>query len=308
MKQRRGEPEKQSFTQATCGRPFSVSKSTGPNWIFLLSRLFLPALPSSPVWIPLRAYSLTGIARLSRNSETRRSPLLKAFKILRSISCPTIGVSCRRGLRHVGFFRNLKGGKISARLLISPETRVKELATRMSVSIGTYFIDRDQPQLSPEDAEVVRRFHQLYYGSWLAEIADTINLSWFGHQLLKCPLDLWIYQELLVRTRPDFVVETGTYRGGSALYFAMLFDQIGRGRVITVDIQAQPNCPEHPRIRYVAGSSTDPAVVLDVQRSVIGGRVMVILDSDHHASHVYEELIAYSPLVQPDDYLIVEDT
>jgi cephalosporin hydroxylase len=178
----------------------------------------------------------------------------------------------------------------------------------MSAPLGTYFLERDQPPLSPEEAEVVRRFHELYYGRWLGLVGDTINLSWFGHQLLKCPLDLWIYQELLVRTRPDFVVETGTYRGGSALYFAMLFDQLGHGQVITVDLEAQPNCPEHPRIKYVRGSSTDPAIVSEIRQSVGGGRVMVILDSDHHADHVYGELLAYNPLVQVDDYLIVEDT
>lgn len=178
----------------------------------------------------------------------------------------------------------------------------------MSAPLGTYFLEREQPPLSSEEAEVVRKFHELYYGRWLAEVADTINLSWFGHQLLKCPLDLWIYQELLVRTRPDFVVETGTWRGGSALYFAMLFDQLGHGRVITVDIRAQPNCPKHPRIRYVEGASTDPTIVAEVQRSVSGGRVMVILDSDHRAGHVYQEILDYSPLVQTGDYLIVEDT
>jgi cephalosporin hydroxylase len=177
----------------------------------------------------------------------------------------------------------------------------------MVAPFGTYFVDRDQPPLSSEEVEVVHRFHDLYYRRW-SQGADTINLSWFGHQLLKCPLDLWIYQELLGRTRPDFVVETGTFCGGSALYFAMLFDQLGQGHVITVDIQAQPNRPEHPRISYLAGSSTDPAIVAEVQRSVSGRRVMVILDSDHHVGHVYDEMIAYSPLVQVGDYMIVEDT
>ena len=178
----------------------------------------------------------------------------------------------------------------------------------MIARLGTYFLERDQPPLSSEEAEVVRRFHDLYYRRWSVGGADTINLSWFGYETLKCPLDLWVYQELLVRTRPDVVVETGTWYGGSALYIAMVLDQIGNGLVTTVDIQAKPNRPEHPRIRYLTGSSTDPAIIADVQHSVGGGRAMVILDSDHHAQFVYDEIIAYGQLVQVGDYLIVEDT
>jgi cephalosporin hydroxylase len=37
------------------------------------------------------------------------------------------------------------------------------------------------------------------------------------------------------------------------------------------------------------------------------GRTLVILDSDHHADHVYAELLTDSPVVQTGDYLIVED-
>jgi len=178
----------------------------------------------------------------------------------------------------------------------------------MIAPLGTYFLDRDQPELSSEEAEVVREFHDLYYRRWLTQGADTINLSWFGHKLLKCPLDLWVYQELLVRTRPDFVVETGTFCGGSALYFAMVLDHIGHGRVVTVDIDVQPNRPEHPRISYITGSSVDMAVIAQVREAVGSHRAMVVLDSDHRAVHVYDEIIGYSPLVQTGDYLIVEDT
>jgi len=178
----------------------------------------------------------------------------------------------------------------------------------MTAPFGTHFIDRDQPPLSSEEAEVVRRFHDLYYRRWSSQGADTINLSWFGHLLLKCPLDLWVYQELLVRTRPDVVLETGTWCGGSALYFAMILDHIGHGRVITVDLNVQPNRPEHARISYIAGSSVDATVVARVREEVGSDRVLVVLDSDHRAGHVYDELIAYSPLVQTGDYLIVEDT
>lgn len=174
--------------------------------------------------------------------------------------------------------------------------------------IGSYLIDRDQPQLSSEEAEVVRRFHEITYRHWLERGADTLRLSWFGYELAKCPLDLWIYQELLVRTRPDFVIETGTWCGGSALYFAMLFDHLGHGQVVTVDVAVRPNRPEHDRIRYITGSSIDAAIIAQVREAVGSQRALVVLDSDHHAAHVYDEIIAFSPLVQTGDYLIVEDT
>lgn len=169
-------------------------------------------------------------------------------------------------------------------------------------------IDRDQPPLTPEESEIVSRFHQIYYDRWLRRGADTINVTWFAHEALKCPLDLWLYQELIVRTRPDVIVETGTYRGGSALYLASVLDLLGHGRVITVDVEPRDGRPEHPRISYVTGSSTDPAIVARVHELAAGGRAMVFLDSDHRAEHVYGELCAYESLVKPGDYLVVEDT
>jgi cephalosporin hydroxylase len=177
----------------------------------------------------------------------------------------------------------------------------------MLAPLGTFFVDREQPQLSADETELVRQFHDLYYRRWQAG-ADTINLSWFGYLVLKCPLDLWTYQELLVRTRPDFVVETGTWAGGSALFLAMILDHLGHGSVISVDIEEKPDRPQHSRITYITGSSVDKSIVAQVRATVGDRRAMVILDSDHRMNHVYEEMIAYSPLVQKGDYLIVEDT
>jgi cephalosporin hydroxylase len=182
-----------------------------------------------------------------------------------------------------------------------------EMASNGTVKIGNHVLDREQPPLSAEEATVVSRFHDLYYRRWLAG-GDTIKLSWFGHELLKCPLDLWIYQELLLRTRPDVVVETGTWCGGSALYLAMILDHLGQGRVITIDVDAKPDRPQHPRISYFTGSSVDPAILTQVREAVGNDRAMVILDSDHSEAHVYAELMAFSPLVHPGNYLVVEDT
>jgi cephalosporin hydroxylase len=178
----------------------------------------------------------------------------------------------------------------------------------MNFPIGTNIIDRDQPPLTAAETDIVNRFHDLYYRRWLAGGGDTINLSWFGYQVWKCPLDLWIYQELLVRTRPDLVIETGTMFGGSALFMATVLDLIGHGRVITIDREDKSGRPVHPRISYWLGSSVDDSIVAEARKAAGGGRTMVVLDSDHSAAHVFREIMSYSPLIGVDDYLVVEDT
>jgi cephalosporin hydroxylase len=103
-------------------------------------------------------------------------------------------------------------------------------------------------------------------------------------------------------------VETGTWTGGSALCYAMLFDLLGHGEEVTVDVEPRPNRPVHPRIRYLTGSSVDPDVVAQVQKVVGNSRALVVLDSNHQADHVYQEMMAYNGCVEVGDYLVVEDT
>jgi cephalosporin hydroxylase len=155
--------------------------------------------------------------------------------------------------------------------------------------------------------EIVHRFHELYYANFSRTVGETY---WLGVPTLKCPLDLWVYQEILFDRRPGLIVETGTYLGGSACFLASVCDLLGSGRIITIDVrELSEGRPEHPRVEYRTGSSVAPEVVDGVRASVEADeRVMVILDSNHHKQHVLAELQAYSPLVSPGDYLIVEDT
>jgi len=133
---------------------------------------------------------------------------------------------------------------------------------------------------------------------------------WFlGVLLQKCPLDLWIYQELIYRTRPDLIIETGTFHGGSALYLATMCELMKMGHVMTIDINEPPHKISHNRLKFITGSSIDPLVVDQVQDKIKpGDKVMVILDSDHSKDHVLKELELYSGFVTYGNYLIVEDT
>jgi cephalosporin hydroxylase len=163
--------------------------------------------------------------------------------------------------------------------------------------------------------EVVEAFWRLY-----GEKRVWMETDWLGTRVLKSPLDLWMYQEILFRTRPDVIIETGTWAGGGALFLASICDLIGKGSVLTIDVKehvdqdyllvvGDKGRPTHPRITYLTGSSVAPEILAEVQ-SKIGDedRVMVILDSDHSKDHVLAELRAYGPLVSEDCYLIVEDT
>jgi cephalosporin hydroxylase len=132
---------------------------------------------------------------------------------------------------------------------------------------------------------------------------------WLGVQTLKVPTDLWIYQELIAEIRPDLILESGTYRGGSALFLANVCELLGHGCVATIDLIEYPDRPLHPRITYLTGSSTDPDTAARA-RAVApdASRCLVILDSDHSCAHVLAEMELYAPMVSEGSYLVVEDT
>lgn len=164
---------------------------------------------------------------------------------------------------------------------------------------------RGRLELLREDS-TVRRFNVLYYFKKPSTWAST---NFLGVSVWKYPTDLWSYQEIIFDTRPDVLIETGTAAGGSAYYFARLFDLIGAGRVVTVDLEHKYELPEHPRITYLTGSSVAPETIERVREHIRPGeRVMVVLDSDHSASHVLEELRAYGPLVSRGCYMVAEDS
>lgn len=138
---------------------------------------------------------------------------------------------------------------------------------------------------------------------------------WRGVQVVKFPADLILYAQAIFTLKPDYIIETGTKYGGSAIFFADMLDLFvgGDSKVISVDIMKRP-LPEHKRVEYITGSSADPIIVEEVKSRMnkrsdgkITGNVMVVLDSDHSKRHVMREMRLYGPLVTPRQFMVVED-
>ena len=141
--------------------------------------------------------------------------------------------------------------------------------------------------------------------------------SWMGEPLLNLPQDMFALQEIIYKTRPDYIIETGVAWGGSLFFSASLLELIGGKKVIGIDIfipnnlqsRLAKNARLFSRIKLINGSSTDCDTIKQVKK-IIGKskKVMVILDSFHTHDHVLEELSSYAPFVGKGFYLICGDT
>jgi cephalosporin hydroxylase len=148
--------------------------------------------------------------------------------------------------------------------------------------------------------------------SLLAHIQRRIcqDSTYFGIPTIKPPTDFWIFQELVFELKPDLIIEIGNYRGGSALAFAHMLDQIGKGSVIAIDIDQThiaPLAKAHSRIEFIEG---DAASVAPAVRAKIpaGARVLIVEDSSHTYDNTLAVLRAYADFVTPGSYFVVEDS
>lgn len=144
--------------------------------------------------------------------------------------------------------------------------------------------------------------------------------NWMGVPIWQLPEDLIRLQEIVYETQPDWIVETGTKFGGSAIFFASLLELTGKrqGGIITLDIfateEAKKTLASHPLRHYVkkviVGDAAAPEAGEQVAEALGSnpGKVLVFLDDNHNAEHVYREMQMYAPFVSTGSYMIVADT
>ena len=138
----------------------------------------------------------------------------------------------------------------------------------------------------------------VYEGHW--------KITYKGVQAIKCPFDYVMYQMLIFEVQPDLIIEIGTNKGGTALYFADLLSLIGKGEVHTIDVikdQTDSSLKENHRIKQF----TDGYQNYDLELTKGFNKILVIEDGPH----TYEDSLAamkkFAPIVTQNSYMIIED-
>jgi cephalosporin hydroxylase len=141
------------------------------------------------------------------------------------------------------------------------------------------------------------------------------SFTWLGRPIIQLPEDMFRIQEIIYKVKPDVIIETGIAHGGSLVFYASLCKAMGKGRVISVDIEIRPHnrkaIEEHELFDYatiVEGNSIENNIV-NIVKALVKPRekCLVVLDSKHTKDHILAELYAYSGLVAIGSYIIVQD-
>jgi cephalosporin hydroxylase len=135
------------------------------------------------------------------------------------------------------------------------------------------------------------------------------DATWLGRPVGKAPADLFAYQELISRVRPDWIIETVTGNGGRALFLASICDLVGHGQVVSIDEDALDDRPEHPRVTYVVGPVESDTTVGQV-RSIVGPEphALLILGSSGASGKTFAGFRLYESFVPVGSYVVFEYT
>ena len=62
---------------------------------------------------------------------------------------------------------------------------------------------------------------------------------WRGIRVVKFPQDLILYAQVIFKRKPEYIIETGTRFGGSALFLGDMLQLVGGKKVYSIDIKQE---------------------------------------------------------------------
>lgn len=141
--------------------------------------------------------------------------------------------------------------------------------------------------------------------------------NWLGEPSLQAPEDLLIFQDIIFRTKPKFIIESGVAWAGSLLFYASMIKLLDLDtKIIGIDIFIPDDLKERifsfdisKNIQLINASSVEDDTIRQVE-SIVGNskEILVHLDSHHTHEHVLKELQLYEKFVGKGHYLVCGDT
>ena len=175
---------------------------------------------------------------------------------------------------------------------------------------------REFPRSTPLDLQATVREY------WLERVSRHKRDSYAGVRLAKFPEDLRVYEHLIWASKPNVVIEIGTLRGGSALWFRDRlrtlagYGQIARPLVISIDLDVEAARQDvaavdpayEETITLLEGDVTDPGLPSEVEALLPGdARCLVVEDSAHVFETTMAALMGFARFVPPRGFFVVED-
>jgi len=136
------------------------------------------------------------------------------------------------------------------------------------------------------------------------------STSWLGKTIEKSPTDLWAYQELIAKLRPDWIIEGPSFGGQKAHFLATICDLVGHGEVLSINTNDAVDRPVHDRLRYLTVESTFGEETRAAVDQVVGpqANALVILGSRSGKLRVVREFETYAHHVPVGGFVVVEET
>ena len=136
------------------------------------------------------------------------------------------------------------------------------------------------------------------------------KMKWKDLVLMKDPLSLTIYLQLIQDLKPKTIIEFGTFEGGSALWMADMCRVLG----IDCGVYTFDNVPERVKLKETDGVIFNPLDVKLINRFVEFNlkpfkelpRPMIVIEDCH--VNVTEICNCMDRVMDVGDYLIIEDT
>ncbi len=138
--------------------------------------------------------------------------------------------------------------------------------------------------------------------------AGTYAHTYKGVTLLKNPFDLVLYTQLIWREKPATIIEIGSYKGGSALWFADQMAAFGIiPNVISIDIAPIIGVAQ-TGVQFLTGDAGNLAKILSPEViDQLPRPWFVIEDSDHMPSTCRAVLDFFHRHLRRGEYIVVED-